>query len=668
MKRYALLTLLVILPMIAQGQSATRPTFEQFYDLVLFYLETGEEQEPEELESRLRRYYDQPIDWNRARKSDLDGLLIVGDEAVDELLYYAYRHGPVRSLNELYLVPKVDMKLRDLLMVLLTVNDEPSPEQWTDAFRDMRHTVVARADFEAERRWGYSQGAYPGLPFRQLVKYKAVAGENFSAGITMETDAGEQWGRRGFDLYRLHTSFSNIGVVERIVAGSMRVAFGNGLVFGGLGYGAKSAKLRNNLNRADIRGYAGTSEDAVLNGVALKLSPVKGLSVTALYGYSPFDATITAGTWRSVNSTGYHHTVNEIMREYSVGMHTVGGHIAYENTWLSVGATGYGGFFSLPNVDYGRRQWAASLDYAFHHRGVRITGETSITQNLTVATTNSLIISPLSDLSFALNFRYLPAGYNAFWANSFAHYSRIGGETGVSFSAIVPLAAGMQLDLFADLFSNLRDGLQRLGYELRAQYTSQFDYDRVLTASFLFRQSPEEYLPEGEHIKQQAYEQLYTVRAAYRHATDNGFRSTTGFQFSALRTMRDVWSSPTFGFLLHQDLDYTFARPELVFKARMELFDARAWGNRLYLYESNIAESSYSPALYGQGFRWYFIVKYTTPFRLTLQARVAQTIYADRAEIGSGNDRISGRHRTEFNILLSYKFKNKQHERRPASL
>lgn len=656
--------------LLAFRLGAARPTFDRFLDLVFFYLETSEEceAEPEEVESRMRRFYDQPIDWNRATKADLDGLLIVGDEAVDELLYYVYRHGPVRSLNELYLVDKVDMKLRDLLMVLLSVEERPDEERWGDAFREMSHSFVVRSDFEAERRQGFLDGSYPGPRFRSLVKYRAAAGSDFSAAVTMESDAGEPWGRRGFDLYRAYAAVSNLGPVERVVVGSMRVVFGNGLVFGGLGYGAKSAKMRSNLNRADLRGYGGTSEDAVLNGVAVKVAPLRGLSVTALYGCSPFDAALSGGWWRAVNSSGYHRTESEIGREYSVVQHTVAAHLAYENEWLSVGATGYGGFFSLPHRDFGRRRWAASVDYAFHGGGVRLTGETSLTDNLSVATTNTLIVSPLTGLSFAVNVRYLPRGYNAFWAKGFAHYGRMAGELGVGFSAIVPLAAGMQLDLFADLYSDLSSSFHERGYELRAQYDSRFDDSRNLTASFLFRQGPEERLPEGEHVRQPAVERLFAVRAAYRHVADNGFRSTTGFQFNALQLFDDAWGAPSFGFHLYEDVDYLFSRPRLMLKARMELFDARRWGNRLFLYEANIAESSYSPALYGQGFRWYFIVKYTSTFRLTVQARVAQTVYADRATVGSGRDRTAGPRRTEFNILLSYKFKTKDHERRSTSL
>ena len=43
---------------------------------------------------------------------------------------------------------------------------------------------MARTDFEAELRRGYETGKYQGLPFKQIVKYRAEAGDNFKAGVT----------------------------------------------------------------------------------------------------------------------------------------------------------------------------------------------------------------------------------------------------------------------------------------------------------------------------------------------------------------------------------------------------------------------------------------------------------------------------------------------------
>ena len=93
-------------------------------------------------------------------------------------------------------------------------------------------------------------------------------------------------------------------------------------------------------------------------------------------------------------------------------MHTAGVNVGYRGRFWSLGATGYGGFFSLPfdgrsNVDFeGDRQWGASVDYSVNRRRMWFSGEVAMSQNMGVAATNTLLIRPLKELQFALNHRY----------------------------------------------------------------------------------------------------------------------------------------------------------------------------------------------------------------------------------------------------------------------
>ena len=86
---------------------AERLSFDQFYALVLNYLgedELGDGLDVEDLELRLRRAYDNPIEWNGASRGDFEELGFVSDVMVEELLFYADYYGPVRSISELKLV------------------------------------------------------------------------------------------------------------------------------------------------------------------------------------------------------------------------------------------------------------------------------------------------------------------------------------------------------------------------------------------------------------------------------------------------------------------------------------------------------------------------------------------------------------------------------------
>jgi len=662
---------LIVALMMAVMMNAERMHFDAFYEMVVFYMETDGENngvDYEELKERLRQYYYVPIDWNKSTRQELEELMFVPDRVIDEMLNYRDWAKRLYSVNELALVKGMSDGLRRLLYYVIVVPEICDERKWSDAFDYTGHYLVARSDFEAERRAGYENGKYQGEPFRQIVKYKTDAGSNFRAGIVMETDAGESWNRRGFDLYRAYGQFSNIGVVERVVAGSMRVNFGNGLVFGSSNFGTRSYQMVNGLNRNNIKSYEGTTEAEMMNGASVKVVPVKGMTISALYGFSPLDANISDGEWKTILTTGYHRTETEIERDNTVGLHTVGGHIDYEGKWFKVGATGYGGFFTVPSVyEYGDKQWAVSTDYSLFGRGVKFSGETSVSQGGGVATTNTLIVTALSDYLFAVNHRYFSTNYTSFWANTYSRGTEVEGEQGVSVSATLPVYYDMNIELYGDVSRNYLYAYEDVTgkpmyYEARVQYNAGFGDDRAFKTYFRFKH--QELSAIDEKIRKKVDDQTFLAFAEYKRRFNCGVRISSGAQFNAVRRKMDGWGSPTYGWLVFQDVEWSGGKVvPIEVKGRLAYYDAKDWDNRFYLYEANIAESSYSPTLYGQALRWFVMLKYAAKCGLGLQMKVGQTLFFDREKISSGNDLISKKHKTEFNLLVYYKFKHKRNKK-----
>lgn len=661
------LRVLFIVAMMAVEMSAERMPFDAFYEMVVFYMETdgGDDGiDYEEMKERLRQYYYEPLDWNMATREELEELMFVSDMVIDEMLNYREWAKRVYSVNELALVKGMSDGLRRLLYYVIIVPDVADDSKWSDAFGYTGHYLVARSDFEAERRAGYGNGKYKGEPFRQIVKYKVDAGSNFRAGVAMETDAGEKWDRRGFDLYRVYGQFSNMDVVDRVVVGSMRVSYGNGLVFGGSSFGTRSYQMVNGLNRNNIKSYEGTTEAEMLNGVSLKVKPVKGMTISALYGYSPLDANTDNGTWKTILTTGYHRTETEIHRDNTVGLHTVGGHVDYEGRWFKVGATGYGGFFTVPSVARFRdRQWAASMDYSLHKWGVKLSGETSIAQGGGVATTNTLIITALSDYLFAVNHRYFSPNYTSFWADAYSRASEVEGEQGVSVSAVLPIYYDMNIELYGDASRNYLYAYEEVTgkpmyYEARIQYNAGFGDNRAFKTYFRFKHQQLSAM-DGK-VRKKVDDQTFLVFAEYRRKFDCGVRIGSGAQFNAARRNMEGWGVPTYGWLIYQDVEWNGGKQlPLDVKCRLAYYDAKDWNNRFYLYEANILESSYSPTLYGQALRWFVMLKYVAKCGVGVQMKVGQTVFFDREKISSGNDLIYSNHKTEFNLLVYYRFKHK---------
>ena len=671
---------LLIFWMSAVFVSAQKFSFDQFYNLVLNYLgedDEGDALDVQDLELRLRRAYDNPIDWNIATRQQFEDLRFVSDQMIEELLFYADYYGPVRSLAELKLVNDIESPLLLLLPSVMYVSELVDTVRWRDAFRYMQHEAILRSDVTFEQRKGFQTEYYLGSPFRLLGRYDFEAGNNFRAGVTAESDAGEPWfkcGGRGFDLYRFYVEASNFAKVNRVVVGSYRVGFGRGLLFGQQLYGDRLAQVFNrNSSSYGVSGYGGVSEQSSLLGGATTIQ-LSRFTITPFYGYTALDADTTGGVWHSFSTSGYHRTESEIARRSTLDLHTMGANVSYNQRYFNIGVTAYGGFFSLPAVlgsgdwsanDFiGNRQWGISLNYGFHKSKVWLSGETALCQNLAVATTNTLLVRPLSELQFALTHRYFSPRYHAFWANTSASLSGVNSEHGASFAMQIPVGKSKNLSFLADVYKPLWATTTlsdlRMGYELRTQFQGVFLVDKVLYASLRYKVRPVWYHEEDWHISQSSTDRVGQLYLKFSYSMSN-CRFITGAQANLTQEkIMSQFTKPTFGWLFYQDVAYDVQKIPLRLKARMALYGAPTWANRFYLYESDVPMSGYTPALYGSAFRWYFMVDYKFQFGLTAALRIAQTIYADRTTIGSSHDLIASPHRTDAHILLSYKIKTRE--------
>ena len=656
---------------------ADRFSFDQFYGLVLDYLgedDSGEALDVQDLELRLRRVYDNPIEWNRASRMDFEELGFVSDRMIEELLFYADYYGPVRSVAELQLVDDIEKPLLLVLPMVMYVAEAADTVRWADAFRYSRHRLALRSDMELETRKGYESGYYLGERFRLLGRYDFEAGNNFRAGITVESDAGEPWfkdGGRGFDLYRFFVEASNLAKVSRVVVGSYRVGFGRGLLFGQQAYGDRLSQVLNrNSSSYGVSGYGGVSELPTLLGSVAKFE-FNRILVTPFYGYTALDADTTGGVWHSFSESGYHRTKSEIERRSTLGLHTIGTNVSYNQRYYNVGMTAYGGFFTLPAVlgrgdwdanDFvGDRQWGVSLDYTFHKNNVWFSGETALGQNLAVATTNTLLVRPLSELQFSIAHRYFSPKYHAFWANASSSLSGVNAEHGASFAMQVPVGKSKNLSFLADVYKPLwastTMSATQIGYELRSQYQGAFSSGKIIYASLRYKVRPAWHRDENWYISQSSTDRVGQLYLKFSYTTSN-CRFVTGGQANlAQENILGEFTKPTFGWLFYQDVAYDVEEVPLRLKARMALYGAPTWANRFYLYESDVPMAGYVPAMYGSAFRWYLMADYKFKFGLTAALRIAQTIYSDRDVIGSSHDQIDKPHKTDVHILLSYEIK-----------
>jgi hypothetical protein len=85
-------------------------------------------------------------------------------------------------------------------------------------------------------------------------------------------------------------------------------------------------------------------------------------------------------------------------------------------------------------------------------------------------------------------------------------------------------------------------------------------------------------------------------------------------------------------------------------------FKTADWDTRISIHEKNVLYASDFPNYYGQGWRYYAVLKWKLLQRLTLYVKCGSTHYLDRDVIGSGDEEIVGNEKTDIYCLLKYNF------------
>lgn len=675
-----------VLTVRAQTDKDNRMDFDRFFAMVLNYIGENDELDGIDVEllaDRLADAYDMPIDWNSATKAQLDELIFIPDILVENLLYYVGVYGPVHSVHELAMVPGIETSMVRILPNILTVVEPSDSVRWSGTFRRQSHSALVRTDFLAETRAGFRRPdpAYPGIGMRMLTQYKYAAGGNFRAAVSMESDHGEPWfsnGGTGFDLYRFCVQADNLPYTDRVIVGAYKASFGQGLLFGNMGYGSRTHILLNgNSLQCGVSAYAGISEAPSMFGAATVVSfdftSKLHLDITALYSYSMLDSDTSGGVWHSVITSGYHRTPLEISRKQTLGMHTVGADISVGTRICSVGLTFYGGFFSLPAVGtdnsglsfHGSRQIGASAHYMVHRHGVRFVGETALQHTGAVATVNSLYILPASTVTVVLNHRYISPYYHSFWADAPMVATEF--EHGGSFALKVPLASSTSLMALADVFLPLKattvTSASDIGYELSAEVSFLPSESFGIRSRLRYRVRPRWCRPDAVQLALPSTERVALMQFMANYNVSEHVLMTSGIQANLAHKLPDTEDSrPTAGVHVYQDVICRPASFPCALRARVSFNYSPEWANRFYLYEQDVSLSGYSPAIYGVSLRWYLMAKYTFPFGMSLSARVAQSVYFDRGHISSGRDQIDGNHLTDFHICIAYQIKTESNK------
>ena len=734
MKQLVIIILSLFFAATAKAQIAIDTlSTEALNDLLIEQVERLAEDSDDDIdyEDLLENYIffsENPIDINSDDVKQLVELHLLNVFQYEELLKYRRYYGDFLFLDELQMVEGFDDLTLSIIRPLVMVGQNKDRDKLT--FKKMarygKHQILGRYEQVLEKQQGYlpiddsallakPNSRYLGSPQKLQFRYTYNYRNRIRAALVVEKDAGEMFFtdkvsdtiqallgknyKRGFDFIGFHLYAKDLGIVKAAVLGDYQLSFGQGLtMWSGMSFGKAGAGSSVMKQGRGITSKGSASEYGFMRGAAVTLGggPFSG---TVFYSHRWVDANVSvadsleneAELISSLQETGYHRTIGELLDRHSIRQQVIGGHLAYAIAHFEVGYTAQHTWLSTPlelkpshyNQFYfqGKNLTNQGIDFKYvkgkyavfgemamsYNPGTKVPepveGPTSTQSGVSTSSTTlgfaglvGLTVKPAGYLNFTVMYRDYGKAYQNLMSNAFGEGSRNQGQRGIYLGVEVAPAPYWNLLAYADQFqftwltSQVNAPSRGHDYYLRISHS----FNRRTQAYLQFR-SKTKMKNSTDGMVFSHYPILYTkntVRFNINYQIGWDLHCTNKAEYAHYRNED---GSNEHGYFLCQDIAYKPENKPFSLTFRYAIFDAQDYNARIYAYENDVLYSFSVPALYGKGMRVYLLGKVKLLNALTLYARIGRTIYSDRNEVGSGLTLLEGNHKTDLKVEAIWK-------------
>ena len=671
-------------------------------------------------------FSENPIDINSDDIKQLVELRLLNVFQYEELLKYRRYYGDFLFLDELEMVEGFDEQTLAIIRPVVCIEKEQSKDKITlnKMARYGKHQILGRYEQVLEKQQGYlpiddstllakPNSRYLGSPQKYQLKYTYNYRNRIRAGFVLEKDAGEMFFtdkvsdtiqallgknyKRGFDFIGFHLYAKDLGIVKAAVLGDYQLSFGQGLtLWSGMSFGKAGAGSSVMKQGRGITPKGSASEYGFMRGAAVTLGggPFSG---TLFYSHRWVDANVSvadsleneAELVSSLQETGYHRTIGELLDRHAIRQQVIGGHLAYaiahfevgytaQHTWLStpleLKPSHYNQFYfqgkSLTNqgidLKYVKGKYAVFGEIAMSYNNNAKVVEPVETPQIQTALRQAqgpafaglvgLTIKPAGYLNFTVMYRDYGKSYQNLMSNAFGEGSRNQGQRGIYLGLEAAPAPYWNILAYADQFQ-----FTWLTSQVNAPSRG---HDYYLRLSHSFNRRTNAYLQFRSKTKMKNSTDAFVFSHYPIFYTKNTVRFNINYELgwdihcsnkAEYAHYRNEDGTNEHGYFLCQDIAYKPNNQPFSLTFRYAIFDAKDYNARVYAYENDVLYSFSVPAMYGKGMRFYLLGKVKLFNSLTLYARIGRTIYSDRDEIGSGLTLIEGNHKTDLKVEAVWK-------------
>ena len=721
MRRLVIIISFLLFAVAAKAQIAIDTlSAEALNELLIEQVERMAEDSDDDIDyEELLDYYiflsDNPINLNSDDMVRLVELHLISAFQFEEVKKYRRYYGDFMFLDELEMMEGFDAQTIDIIRPLVYAGQDKSKDKIT--FRKLarygKHQLLGRYEQILEKQQGYlpiddsallakPNSRYLGCPQKLQFRYNYNYRNQIRAGFVVEKDAGEMFFtdkvsdtiksllgkqyRRGFDFIGFHLYVKDLGIVKAAVLGDYQLSFGQGLtMWSGMTFGKAGAGSSVMKQARGIAPKASASEYGFMRGAAVTLGkgPFSGM---VFYSHRWVDANVSvadsleneAEFVSSLQETGYHRTIGELLDRHAIRQQVVGGHLSYAIAHFEVGYTAYHTWLNVPlelrpshyNQFYfqGKSLTNQGIDVKYVKGKYAVFGEMAMSLNFdstnliqtqrpwALAGLVGLTVKPAGYLNFTVMYRDYGRAYQNLLSNAFGEGSRNQGQRGVYLGVEVAPAPYWTILAYADQFqftwltSQVNAPSRGHDYYLRVSHS----FNRRTSAYLQLRSKTKmKNSTDGEVFSH--YPIFYTKNTVRFNITYELGWDIHCANKAEYAHYRNEDGSNEHGYFLCQDIAYKPESLPFSLTFRYAIFDAKDYNARVYAYENDVLYSFSVPAMYGKGMRFYLLGKVKLFNSLTLYARIGRTIYSDRNTVGTGLSQIEGNHKTDLKVEAIWK-------------
>ena len=557
----------------------------------------------------LEELADTPININEADEKEISRLFFLSGYQIKSLIYHIQTTGKIMSIYEIASIPGFSKQIAERMSPFLILENTSNISNNSRARRDL----ITNLSFKP----GEKDTTLLGSHHKILTKYKASHGK-FQYGFTIEKDAGERFidkKTKTPDFLSGYVMFDGDRFLKRLVIGDYVAKIGQGI-----NINTKfitSISLTGNdfsSGKDDIKGHTSSDENNFFRGIAAEFGTDR-LNMFLMFSHHDIDATIEtdADSEHSyvvgLYDTGLHTKETYLKRKNALTETSYMGNISYNFNMVKVGVTWSRNQFSIPfrSTNFTGDEISSYSGY-YHANLNRVTlyGEISTNDFKNKNFVQGVKLRPDDRLSVNVLYRNYSAEYISFH----------GRGPGLNSNDETGLFGNFKLELSSHLF--ITSGID-LSKKSRISYRNNFPTKRLKA----------EIRADYEMSDKIGLQLAYTVRTSTNNGDGGigmpsieerktkGIKATAKFQLSesfalTLRTeSKKITQTGSRGYATAIDVNYRFRTIPMTIWFRSCLFKTDDWDSRIYLYENDLLYSYSVPALSGEGYRNYLMIKYS---------------------------------------------------------